>query len=103
MMMMMMKNAIEEEWNKILEEFIFKASTSFHRCIDTIPEKMVVLWSKFKVLSLFLFYFIFIKIKFVLKSSRSLLCCNIPNFGSALCIYFPLLYFLILWFFFPYK
>ena len=34
-----LKTAIEEEWNKISEEFILKACKSFWRRIDTIIEK----------------------------------------------------------------
>ena len=30
---------LEEEWNKISEEFILKASKSFQRYVDTIIEK----------------------------------------------------------------
>ena len=33
------KTAIEEEWNKMSEEFILKACKSFQRCVDTIIEK----------------------------------------------------------------
>ena len=31
--------AIEEEWNKMSEEFIFKVCKTFQRCVDTIIEK----------------------------------------------------------------
>ena len=34
-----LKTAIEEEWNKISEEFILKAYKSFPRSVDTIIEK----------------------------------------------------------------
>ena len=33
------KTAIEEEWNKMLEEFILKTCKSFQRYVDTIIEK----------------------------------------------------------------
>ena len=33
------KISIEEEWNKISEEFIMKACISFRRCVNTIIEK----------------------------------------------------------------
>ena len=39
MMTMMMKTAIEEEWNKMSEELILKTYTLFRRCIDTIIKK----------------------------------------------------------------
>ena len=34
-----LKTAIEEEWNKMSEEFILKACESFQRHVDTIIEK----------------------------------------------------------------
>ena len=34
-----LKTAIEEEWNKMLEELILKAYKSFLRCIDTTEKK----------------------------------------------------------------
>ena len=34
-----LKTTIEEEWNKMYEEFILKACKSFRRCVDTISEK----------------------------------------------------------------
>ena len=34
-----LKTTIEEEWNKLPEEFILKACKSFWRCVDTIIEK----------------------------------------------------------------
>ena len=33
------KTNIEEEWNRMSEEFILKACKSFQRCVDTIIEK----------------------------------------------------------------
>ena len=33
------KTAIKDEWNKMSEEFIFKACKSFRRRVDTINEK----------------------------------------------------------------
>ena len=55
------KIAIEEEWNKIPEEFILKACKSFRRRIDTkIEKKMTAILNKFTVLlSLFILLFIF--------------------------------------------
>ena len=35
----LLKAAIEEEWNKMCEEFILKACKLFQRCADTIIEK----------------------------------------------------------------
>ena len=35
----LLKTAIEEEWNKISEEFILKACKSFQMYVDTIIEK----------------------------------------------------------------
>ena len=34
-----LKNAIEEEWNKMSEKFILKACKSFRRGVDTIIDK----------------------------------------------------------------
>ena len=45
-----LKTAIEEEWNKMFEEFILKTCKSFRMCVDTIIEKMAVILSKFTVL-----------------------------------------------------
>ena len=36
-----LKTAIKEEWNKMSEEFIFKACKSFRRRVDTIIEKKI--------------------------------------------------------------
>ena len=47
-----LKSAIEEEKNKISEEFILKAYKSFGKRVNTIIEKMVAILSKFTVLSL---------------------------------------------------
>ena len=33
------KTAIEEEWNKMSEEFILKVCKSIWKCVDTIIEK----------------------------------------------------------------
>ena len=45
--------AIEEEWNKMSEEFILKACKSFRRRVDTIIKKKVVaILSKFIVMCL---------------------------------------------------
>ena len=35
-----LKTAIEEEWNKMSEEFILKACKSFRRRVNTIIEKI---------------------------------------------------------------
>ena len=37
----LLKTAIEEEWNKMSEEFILKAYKSFQKHVDTIIEKNV--------------------------------------------------------------
>ena len=50
-----LKNAIEEEWNKMSEEFILKVCKSFRRCVDIIIEKK---WSPHKVSLLFCVYFL---------------------------------------------
>ena len=55
-----LKTAIEEEWNKMPEEFNLKAYKSFRRRVDTIIEKIVVILSMFTVLcpsSYFVIYF----------------------------------------------
>ena len=41
-----LKTATEEEWNKISEEFIFKACKPFQRGVDTIMEKWWPYWFK---------------------------------------------------------
>ena len=46
----LLKTAINEEWNKMSEEFILKACKSLWRCVDTTDEKMVAILSKFTVL-----------------------------------------------------
>ena len=56
-----LKTALEEEWNKMSEEFILKACKAFWRHVHTIIEKkMVAILSKFTVLcqsSYFAVYF----------------------------------------------
>ena len=55
-----LKTAIEEELNKMSEEFILKACKSFRMRIDTIIEKVMAILSKFTVLylsSYFVVYF----------------------------------------------
>ena len=47
-----LKTAIEEEWNKMSEEFILKECKSFRSRVDTITEKMAAIWSKLTVLCL---------------------------------------------------
>ena len=58
-----LQTAIEEEWNKISEEFILKACKSFRKRVDTISEnkkkKMVTMLSKFIVLCLSYFFLFF--------------------------------------------
>ena len=62
-----LKTAIEEEWNKMSEEFIFMTCKSFRRYIDPIIEKMVALLNKFTVLCLsFNFVVYFLKLKLIL-------------------------------------
>ena len=55
-----LKTAIEEEWNKMFEEFILKACKSFPRRIDAIIKKMMAILSKFTIFRLFSFFFLFI-------------------------------------------
>ena len=47
-----LKTAIEEEGNKMFEEFFLKAFKSFRGCVDTIIQKMAAHLSKFSVLCL---------------------------------------------------
>ena len=62
-----LKTAIEEEWNKMSEEFILKVCKSFRRCVDTIIEKMVALLSKIAVLCLSSYFVVyFLKLKLIL-------------------------------------
>ena len=37
------QTAIEEEWNKISEEFILRAYKSFRRCVEIINEQMATI------------------------------------------------------------
>ena len=61
------KTAIEEEWNKMSEEFILKACKLFQRCDDAIIEKkMAAILSKFIVLCQSYFVFYFFKSKLIL-------------------------------------
>ena len=58
----LLKTVIKEEWNKMSEEFILKASKSFRRHVDIFEKKkkMVAILSKFTVLCLsscFIVYF----------------------------------------------
>ena len=57
-----LKNAIEEEWNKISEEFILKVCKSFWRRFDSIIEKKKK-WSPYWVD--FLFYVIYLLIQLI--------------------------------------
>ena len=62
-----LKTTIEDEWNKMSEEFILKACKPFRRRIDTIIEKMVAMLSKFTVLCLSSYFMAyFLKLKFIL-------------------------------------
>ena len=67
----LLKNAIEEEWNKMSEEFVLKTYKSF----DTIIEKMVAILSKFIILCLsssFIVHFFF-KLRLILFYKNHLL------------------------------
>ena len=59
------KTAIEEEWNKMSEEFILKAFKLFQRCVDIIIEKkMAAIVSKFTVFYVFSYFVVyFLKLK----------------------------------------
>ena len=66
-----LKIAIEEEWNKISEEFILKVFKSFRRNVDTIIEKMWAILSKFTVLCLSFYFIIYLlKLKLILFYNR---------------------------------
>ena len=56
-------SAIEEEWNKMLEEFILKACKLFQERVDIIIAKTTAILSKFTVLCLSSFVVYFLKIK----------------------------------------
>ena len=56
------KTAMEEEWNKMSENFL-KTCKLFRRCVDTIIEKMLAILSKFTVLGLSYFVVYFLKLK----------------------------------------
>ena len=62
----LLKTAIEEEWNKMSEEFILESCKPFQRHFDTIIEKMVAILSKFTVLCLFDYFVYFLKLKLIL-------------------------------------
>ena len=59
---------IEEEWNKMLKEFILKPSKSFRRCIDMINEKNNGghIEKIYCFVSIFLFCCLFLKLKLIL-------------------------------------
>ena len=62
-----LKNAIEEEWNKMSEEFISKAYNSFRRRVHTMIAKMAVILSKFTVLYLYSYFAVdFLKLVLIL-------------------------------------
>ena len=66
-----LKTVIEEEWNKISEEFILKACKSFWRGVDTIIEKMAAILSKFTVLCLTSYFVVyFFKLELILFYNR---------------------------------
>ena len=59
------KTAIEEEWNKMFEEFILKTCKSFRRRVD--KKKMVVIFCKiYCFVSIFLISFNFFELKLIL-------------------------------------
>ena len=55
----LLKNAIEEEWNKMPEEFILKAYKSFRKRVDTIIEKKVAILNKFTILCLSSYFIVY--------------------------------------------
>ena len=60
----LLKTVIEEEWNKMSEEFMLKACKSARRYVDTIIEKkMAAIMSKFTALCLSYFFYSFLEIK----------------------------------------
>ena len=65
-----LKAPIEEEWNKMTEEFILETCKLFWRCVDTITKKkkkkMAGILSKFTVLCLSYFVVSFLKLKWIL-------------------------------------
>ena len=54
-----LKIAVEEEWNKMSEEFVLKTCKPFRRHVDTITEKMAAVLGKFSILELFSCFFFF--------------------------------------------
>ena len=66
--------AIEEEWNKMSEEFILKGCKSFPRHVNTIIEKkkkMAVILNKFTVLCLSSYFAVyFLKLKLIFFYNR---------------------------------
>ena len=67
-----LKTGIEEEWNKISEDFILKTCTSFQRRVDTIIlNKMVAIMNNFSVSCLFSYFVVyFFKLKLILFYNR---------------------------------
>ena len=69
-----LKTAIEEEGNKMSEEFILNTCKSSQRCVDTIiGKKMAAILSKFTVLCLSILFFYFLKLKLILFYNSHLL------------------------------
>ena len=58
------KTAVEQECNKLSEEFILKECKLFQKCVDTIIENMVAILSKFTVLCSYPYFVYFFKLKF---------------------------------------
>ena len=58
-----LKTAIEEEWNKMSEQYILKACKTFQTCLKTTIDKMVDILSEFNVLCISS-YFVVYSLKF---------------------------------------
>ena len=54
-----LKTAIDEEWNKISEEFILKHANNFKGVLIQWLKKMVAILSKFTVLCLFSYFVVY--------------------------------------------
>ena len=66
-----LKTSIEEEWNKMSEEFILKDCKLFQRHVATIIEKMAAILRKFTVLCLYSFFVVyFLTLKLILFYNR---------------------------------
>ena len=56
-----LKTVIEEEWNKMSEEFVLKVCKSFRKRVDTIIEKKVAILNTFTVVCLSSYFVVYFR------------------------------------------